>query len=57
MNINQCISILVEHNAWRRAQYPYDDETNAEYKISPRQLGEAIDFAVEHLHILKSLEK
>lgn len=56
MNIDECISILVEHNAWRRGERPFD-EPETSYMVSPKMLGEAIDFAIEHLHILKSLEK
>jgi hypothetical protein len=49
MSLDECISILVEHNAWRRGKYPYDDKTNAPYKITPKQLGEAVDCAVRAL--------
>lgn len=52
MTLDECISILVEHNKWRRAQPPYNQwppTQKAEYKITPKQLGEAVDCAVKVL--------
>jgi len=49
MNLDECITILTEHNKWRRgADIPM---------VEQRQLGEAIDYAIEELHRLKGLEK
>ena len=46
MNIDQAINILTEHNKWRRGQPPYEfgGEQSAH---TPKQIGEAIDFAVD----------
>lgn len=65
MTLDECISILVEHNAWRRAEFPYNvwpPTKDSEYRISPKDLGEAIDFAITKLrergsHDVGSIQK
>ncbi len=52
MTLDECIKILTEHNKWRRG------ETTLEIDVDyPKNLGGAIDYAVEELHRLKGLEK
>lgn len=49
MTIDECIKILTEHNLWRRgADTPMGNV---------KELGEAIDYAIEELHRLRGLEK
>jgi len=54
MNIDQAIEILTEHNHWRRGEPPYDDIPTADMLLKPKEIGEAIDFAVEELHKIKT---
>lgn len=56
MNIEQCITILTQLNKWRRGDKPYENG-GEELPYSGKELGEAIDFAIEELHRLKGLEK
>ncbi len=56
MTIDKCIEILVAHNAWRRGDEPYENGGEP-WPHSPREIGQAIDFAVEELHRIKGLEK
>lgn len=48
MTIDEWITILTEHNLWRRG---YDTPMG-----DAKELGEA-DYAIEELHRLKGLEK
>ena len=47
------IAVLKEFNEWRRGQGEYvwneDPSKNKDLEITPKQIGEAIDFAVEFL--------
>ena len=55
MTLDECITILSEHNAWRRGEGKYgDDDFPAQPPYTAKQLGEALDYAVERL---KGLEK
>ncbi len=55
MNDEECITILTEHNAWRRGEGRYGDGASVlSPPCSAKQLGQAIDFAIERL---KGLEK
>jgi hypothetical protein len=53
MNLDDCITILTEHNLWRRGLPPYENG-GEKTSYTVKQLGEAIDYAVERL---KGLEK
>ena len=48
MTRDKAIHILTDHNKWRRGQPPYDGLT-PEYKMNVKELGEAIDYAVEFM--------
>lgn len=52
MTLDECITILTEHNKWRRGETVL--EIGVDY---PSKLGEAIDYAIEELHRLKGLEQ
>lgn len=54
MNIETCITILTEHNKWRRGEPPYDDVVPVEQPYTVVALGLAIDFAVDSLSRLES---
>lgn len=51
MTLSECITILTEHNAWRRGQGVF------ERPHSPEDLGQAIDYAIEILQRLKAVQK
>ena len=53
MTLDDCITILTEHNKWRRGKHPYDDSRTG-FPFGSKTIGEAIDYAVERL---KGLEK
>lgn len=50
---SSAIAVLKEFNEWRRGQGEYtwneDPSKNKDLEITPKQIGEAIDFAVEFL--------
>lgn len=48
MNAARCIKILTAHNAWRRGEEPYENGGEP-WPNTPREIGEAIDFAVEEI--------
>jgi hypothetical protein len=52
MNHKDAIHILTEHNKWRRGQAPYDGLC-PEYNFKPREIGEAIDYAIAGLEAQK----
>lgn len=56
MTLDECITILAEHNKWRRGEgnYAY---AGVPAPVTSRDLGVAMDYAVEELHRLKGLEK
>jgi hypothetical protein len=56
MKLDEVIHILTEHNMWRRGKPPYDGLPDGS-EPKPKEVGEAIDFAVEELHRLNGLEK
>jgi hypothetical protein len=47
MKIEQAITILKEHNKWRRGTPPYDEVGNRQ-PYSAKDIGLAIDCVVEH---------
>lgn len=52
MNLERCIQILTEHNKWRRGVAPYDGmPPNKMPEATPKELGEAIDFAINKLSV------
>ena len=53
MNINQAIDILTEHNKWRRALPPYDSLPPNQPVATPKEVGEAIDVAIETLKTME----
>lgn len=48
MNKAECIKILREFNIWRRGNGKYS-EAGAKLPYSPKEIGQAIDFAAETL--------
>ena len=56
MTLDECITILTEHNKWRRGEPPYDAPRQYPYQTAT-EVGQAIDYAIEELHRLKGLEK
>jgi hypothetical protein len=56
MTIDDCISLLTQHQRWRTSKPPYDVVGVAPL-INPADLTAALDFAIEGLHRLKGLEK
>lgn len=56
MTLEKCIDVLTKHNQWRRGDVPYE-KSGELFPYSPREIGLAIDYAIEELHRLKGLEK
>lgn len=52
MTISEVADILTEHNKWRRGEGEYAD-AGAKCNITPKELGIAIDRAVEILRSIK----
>lgn len=52
MTIKEAISILEEHNKWRRSQPPYDGIIPTYDLPSPKEIGEAIDVAIRAMRDL-----
>ena len=50
MNKTLAIQILTEMQKWRRSEHPYDRATH-QMPYTPRQYGEAIDFAINQMKI------
>lgn len=47
-SVEWACKVLIEHNKWRRGQPPYDDIPCKE-SLKPKEIGEAIDIAVNEL--------
>lgn len=47
MKKEQVIEILTEMQKWRRSEHPYEEQNSIPY--TPKQYGEAIDFALDEL--------
>jgi len=56
MTLDECISLLTEHQRWRTSKPPYDGIGQLPY-YTGADLTAAFDFAIEELHRLKGLEK
>lgn len=56
MNLAKAMDILTEHNKWRRGEPPYDTIPPVDH-ATPKEIGEAIDVAIEEMHRIAGLEK
>lgn len=55
MNKQEARHILTEMQHWRRGEYPYDSPDSMPF--TPKEFGEAIDFAIYELGIQRYFRK
>jgi hypothetical protein len=55
MTLSECITILTEHNLWRKGLPPYETPTQLPY-YSNKELGQAIDYAISTLTAMNTMQ-
>ncbi len=54
MTLSDCITILTEHNKWRRGEGRYGGEFPSLYNV--KELGQAIDYAISTLTAMNTMQ-
>ncbi len=55
MTLSDCITILTEHNKWRRGLPPYENG-GEKTSYSVKELGQAIDYAISTLTAMNTMQ-